>query len=64
MTRFYYETGSDLRGRWFVYDRKRGEGAPGSNRSLYAVAMCFSRDDAERIIAALNAEQPSAAEWD
>lgn len=44
MKRYYYETAEDRRGRWFVYDRK-------SDR---AVAMCFSRDDAERIVEALN----------
>lgn len=55
MSRFYYETVDDKRGRWFIYDRKRGREGMFGKRSDNAVAMCFSRDDAERIVAALNA---------
>lgn len=53
MKRYYYETTEDKRGRWFVYDRMRGY--PDYDRkSDRAVAMCFNRDDAERIVEALN----------
>jgi hypothetical protein len=53
MKRYFYETAEDLRGRWFVYDRMRGYPDYG-RKSDRAVAMCFNRDDAERIVEALN----------
>jgi hypothetical protein len=54
MNRYYYETTEDVRGRWFVFDRKRGHPAVGETKAIKAVAMCFNRDDAERIVDALN----------
>jgi hypothetical protein len=54
MNRYYYETTEDARGRWFVFDRKRGYPAFGETKAVKAVAMCFNRDDAERIVDALN----------
>ena len=54
MRRYYYETAEDLRGRWFIYDLKRGYPAVGETKATKAVALCFTRDDAEHIVDALN----------